>query len=125
MSEFRQLFSKLCQVGFVVAFVGILMLALMPQTQVPISTGWDKLNHMLAFFTLAMLLDFGFTSLRWWPQQMLFLLGYGISIEFLQLLTSDRSFSVLDVAADSVGMFFYAFVAHVLFAEYRARCRLV
>ncbi len=68
------------------------------------STGWDKVNHALAFAVLAVL--GGCSYPRRTAQVLLGLLAYGGIIELLQGLTGYRSAEWLDLAADAVGLSF-------------------
>jgi VanZ family protein len=68
----------------------------------------DKLNHLAAFFTLALLSDFAFRGGGFGPAKFLTLLGYGVLLEGIQHFLPYRDFSLLDLAADAVGMGLYA-----------------
>jgi len=87
---------------FWLCVLAVLVLALLPaRTPLP-STGWDKTNHALAFFVMAVL---G----RWaYPRAMAALLcglfAYGGLIELLQSFTPDRSSEWGDWLADCVGL---------------------
>ncbi|HSW19464.1 MAG TPA: VanZ family protein [Ramlibacter sp.] len=66
------------------------------------STGWDKVNHALAFAVLAIQ-----GCLCWRahaPRVLSGLLAYGALIEALQSLTPARSAEWLDLLADMVGL---------------------
>ena len=64
---------------------------------------WDKANHFIAFFTLYVLLSFGFVKLSV-IKKIILLLLFGIQIEVVQHFIDGRFFSILDVFADSVGL---------------------
>lgn len=66
--------------------------------------GWDKLEHMSAFATLAMLGRFAYPGLtRMWL--VLALTGFGIAIELLQGIEAlNRSASPHDVGANTLGI---------------------
>lgn len=68
-----------------------------------ISTGWDKLNHLLAFGVLYVLVSLGF---RKWSMKfkVVLLLIYAIHIEMIQYFIPGREFSFLDIFADGVGI---------------------
>lgn len=88
---------------FTLALIGISTLAFMPSDEVPpISTGWDKSNHALAFFVLAVLANLSWPRLGWWKPA-IGLVGYGIVIEIVQYFVG-RDAAALDVFADSVGI---------------------
>lgn len=78
-------------------------LAFLPDGDVAqITTGWDKANHTLAFYTLALLLALGWPRRPWWRQAAL-LIGYGVLIEAVQYCVG-RDASALDVFADATGI---------------------
>lgn len=66
----------------------------------------DKLNHLLAFFVLAVLADRAFPTKPFWLKA-LWLMGYGMGIECVQYFLPCREFSVMDMAADAGGMLIY------------------
>ena len=66
----------------------------------------DKVMHLGAFFSLALLLDNA--SLRqFWQWKAPLLLSYGAMIEVLQAFVPWRSFSVADWVADALGIALY------------------
>lgn len=67
----------------------------------------DKLAHLLAFFGLACLADFSFPRARFGLSKIVPLLSYGLMIEIIQFFLPYRTFSLLDLAADTVGIAFY------------------
>lgn len=67
----------------------------------------DKINHAVAFFTLALLVDFSWPKSGFRALKVLSLLGYGLAIEIIQYVLPHRSFSLFDLGADGVGMFLY------------------
>lgn len=88
--------------AFSVCVVVVLVAALIPpQTIVP-PTGWDKVNHALAFAVLAMLGCGSYPERR--APVLLGLLAYGGLIELLQSFTGYRTAETLDVVADAVGL---------------------
>ena len=82
--------------------VVVLALALTPGGDQLPTTGWDKANHLLAFFTLCVL------GLLAYPKYvvivLLGLLLYGGLIEMMQSFTSNRFAEYADLAADAVGL---------------------
>jgi len=80
-------------------------LAFSPKPLEGIDTGWDKVNHLLAFFTLAAV---SALSLQEGPRRhrkvALGLLAYGIFIELVQTQVPGRSAEAADVLADMVGV---------------------
>ena len=93
----------------------ISVLAFAPLSSTP-GTGYDKVNHILAFFVLAGLADLAYpvpSSDHGWARWAC-LLGFGFFIEAVQYFLPYREFSLLDLAADGFGIWLY--VAGVRFA---------
>lgn len=67
----------------------------------------DKINHIAAFYTLALLTDFSWPTSGFRAPKVLALLGYGLAIEIVQYFLPHRSFSLFDLGADAVGMLLY------------------
>ncbi len=67
----------------------------------------DKIEHAFAFLTLAMLADFSWPESGFGSRKILVLLGYGLAIEIVQYFLPYRTFSLLDLTADAVGLFLY------------------
>jgi VanZ family protein len=67
----------------------------------------DKVNHILAFGALALLLDFSFPAGQFGRGKFLLLLCVGLLIEFIQYFLPLREASVSDVMADSTGLAIY------------------
>ena len=101
---------RLSRIAFLVCLLAVFYLALAPK---PVFTGADsdKVNHILAFFTLAALLRLG------WPRQRLAialsaLVGLGALIEVLQYFVGrDAAFG--DLLADTVGLLLGAAAARI------------
>lgn len=68
----------------------------------------DKVEHAVAFFALAFLLDFAWPRQAWNRAKWLPLLGYGLFIEVVQHFIPFRLFSLWDLAADGLGLMLYA-----------------
>ena len=103
----QETIEKMCRCLFFVALLAISLLALLPQERAVISTGWDKTNHLLAFFVLLALLDNGYSFRRFWLRSVLPIFLYGILIECVQYFLPDRFFSLLDIIGDVVGLLLY------------------
>lgn len=101
------------RVGLVAALLAITWLALTPQPDAP-GLGWDKLNHVAAFLVLAALADLGWPGRAMAPWRVGLLLGYGLGIELVQGMLAYRQGSVLDFAADLVGVALWLVLARVL-----------
>jgi len=67
----------------------------------------DKLEHLLAFYGLALLTDFSFRDSRYGLVKVAGLLGYGLLIELIQSFIPYRSFSLWDLGADAFGLAAY------------------
>lgn len=85
--------------------VGVSYLALTPKPPTGIDTGWDKLNHTLAFAALAISAWLAYpashrTRLLWLGA----LLAFGGLIEILQLFVPGRSAESGDLLADALGI---------------------
>ncbi len=96
-----------------IAIVGYL--ALTPRPPEGVDLGWDKLNHLLAFATLAVCAclsapDCGARH-RW---LLVGLLGFGGLIEVVQLFVPGRSAEWSDLLADAIGVAAGAVVAAVV-----------
>lgn len=74
----------------------------------------DKINHAFAFYTLALLVDFSWPKTPFRAPKFCPLLAYGLVIEVVQYFLAYRTFSVLDLGADAVGLFFYWFTVPLL-----------
>ena len=104
--------SKACiyiiRFSFFVTLVAVTFLATTTLDVTEISSSYDKLNHIFAFFVLALLLDFSFPESKFNYYKILGVLAYGVCIEIIQDSLPYRMFSLLDVVADSVGLIIYA-----------------
>ena len=97
--------ARIAQVLLVLAIGVILWLAL--SANPPRAAGlfdFDKLNHLAAFFVLALLTEYAFPSATVSALKLLPLLGFGLLIEVLQYWVGYRYFEWLDVAADAAGI---------------------
>jgi VanZ family protein len=68
----------------------------------------DKVNHLLAFGTLSLLIDWSFPRSRFAAAKIATLVAYGVLIEFIQYFLPTREASSLDLLADCVGIAAYA-----------------
>ncbi|HEY0878438.1 MAG TPA: VanZ family protein [Zeimonas sp.] len=88
--------------AFAAALLAVLVLSLWPSPEPsPISTGWDKSDHVVAYLVLG-LLGIGAFSSR--PRLWIALLAYGGGIELLQGFVAYRSSSWADFGADATGL---------------------
>ena len=89
----------------ILLIVGVTYLALTPAPPQDIDTGWDKLNHVIAFTALAFAACLCYPASRRARLLLLCsLLAFGGLIEALQLLVPSRSSEWGDLLADSVGI---------------------
>lgn len=65
---------------------------------------YDMINHFIAFFVLALLLDFSFPDFNFNMLKIILLITYGFSLEIIQHFLPHRMFSLIDVVADIVGL---------------------
>ena len=67
----------------------------------------DKINHVLAFYVLALLVDYSFPPKGLRLAKILALMVFGALIELTQSLLPDRTASLLDLFADGFGIAIY------------------
>lgn len=113
---------RFARLGLAVAVVVITVLALMPANEVPVGSGWDKLDHWTAFFTLSFLTNHAFPRRTFW-QIALALVAYGIGIEIAQYFTPDRDADAMDVVADSIGVLIYWLILFIYSVLIKPRVR--
>jgi VanZ family protein len=87
-----------------VLVVGTSGLAFDPSPPAEIDTGWDKLNHVVAFSAMAFSACFAFAHARHAVVIALALLAFGVFIELVQSQIPARSAEAFDVLADGVGI---------------------
>ena len=93
--------------GFWLTLLAVTALAIWPDSEPVVTTGWDKANHVVAFFVLMALLDSGWPKLALWGDKFRILLGYGLLLECMQGFTPERFFSLLDLLADVIGILLF------------------
>jgi VanZ family protein len=85
--------------------LGVSYLALTPQPPPDVTTGWDKLNHTLAFLALAFAGCDAFPgSMRRLAALVIGLMAFGAAIEVAQHFVPGRSSEWMDWVADCVGI---------------------
>jgi VanZ family protein len=99
--------------ALVIVIVAITFLATTPAPPVSFSL-WDKLNHFIAFATLALLADYSFPKTGWRKPVFLYLFIYGVSLEIMQWFTKYRFLDYADVIANGVGLISYIAIRPVL-----------
>ncbi|ODB84827.1 hypothetical protein A3193_14690 [Candidatus Thiodiazotropha endoloripes] len=92
------------------SLVAICFLAFTPLQLPAVSSLNDKFSHILAFLYLALLCDFSWPEADWNFTKALSLLGYGLFIETVQAFLPHRFFSMLDLAADGLGLIIYSMI---------------
>lgn len=91
--------------ALIALLVTITFLALTPHPPRSLDTGWDKLNHTLAFAALAFCACGAARRSRWQLMAWLIaLLAYGGGIELAQTLMPGRSGEWADWLGDGVGL---------------------
>lgn len=95
------------RIMLLVTFMAINYLALMPSSRPLPTTGCDKLNHFLAFFQLALLVDHSVAVGRFRVVKFGSLVAYGMSIEIIQFFVPSRSFSWYDLTVDVLAVAAY------------------
>lgn len=98
------------QIAFWCAWCVATLVMLLPTSSLPSVNIWDKAEHAMTFASLMLL--------AWPAYQHRFstailaalLIGYGVVTECLQHFIPSRSFSVLDMLADSFGVLFILFL---------------
>ena len=65
---------------------------------------WDKLNHWVAFVTLAFLADYSFPGQQRNWIKWISLAAYGLGLELIQLMEGFRYFEIFDLLADIIGI---------------------
>ena len=113
--------SRLWKAAFWALLVIVSWLAFAPHPPSAIDTGWDKLNHALAFGALALSGRFGFPGSRLRVLGIAAaLLAFGLAIEAIQSFIPSRSADLKDVLADLVGIAF-GLLAAALAARLKGR----
>ncbi|WP_296532711.1 VanZ family protein [Rhodoferax sp.] len=104
--------TRAWQVILSLLIVAVIYLALAPAPPSTMDTGWDKLNHALAFTALAFAGYLGFpAALAGRTLLLAALFGLGGAIEILQLFVPGRSGEWSDLFADSIGIACGAIIA--------------
>jgi VanZ family protein len=88
-------------------FIVVTILAVIPADYSVAAGISDKINHLAAFYVLALLLDFSFPKSKFNFRKILPLLFYGILIEWIQYYLPFRECSLSDFIADIAGLLLY------------------
>lgn len=95
------------RVLLVMAAIIILYLATTPRKIPVVEEINDKVNHIFAFYVLALLLDFSFPASAFRATKVLSLLGAALAIEIIQYFLPYRTFSLFDLGADAFALVVY------------------
>jgi len=90
--------------AFAAGIVVVSVLSLTPGDVLPAIDVWDKLQHVLAYLTLAATGGVAFPGRRLIPRLALGLLILGCALEALQVLVPGRVASVDDAVANAIGV---------------------
>lgn len=101
-------FSKWSRIIFIIWCISIFIViyySLIPQVEFPVDF-WnaDKVYHCAAYWWLAVLPMKGFTDRRFATSAALSMIILGILLEVGQYYVPGRSFSLLDITANNVGV---------------------
>ncbi|MGG7073349.1 VanZ family protein [Campylobacter sp. 9BO] len=107
---------KFARFLFFICLFAIEFLATTSRSILVVENSWDKANHFLAFGALYILLSLGWRSGLFAKFYIKFcvLLAFGVQIELVQSMLPNRYFSLLDIFADIIGIFFGVFAFWVL-----------
>lgn len=97
------MYQPLWQLTLILSALAILYLATTSDPYPIPSAPSDKLNHILAFIQLTVVIRLGWPELSR-PWVALGVMGYGLSIELIQSQLPYRDFSLLDLLADGAGI---------------------
>ena len=95
------------RIALSIAIVVIMYMATTQDTYPVVEDLNDKVSHIIAFGTLAFLGDFSFPTEKFGLKKFLWLLSYGLLIEFIQYFLPYRTASLFDVMADCAGLTVY------------------
>jgi len=106
---YKLLFFRL---GLISLLLIISYLAFTPIYHHPeVDTGYDKINHFVAFLILALFCNFSFPNKSIIHLTILPLCFYAVFIEVVQYFLPFRSFSLYDFVADVVALLFYLWLS--------------
>jgi VanZ family protein len=95
---------RLAGVLFWLSLLVVAWLVVMPQESLPSVKLWDKAAHTLAFLGLMLLCGIAYRQQLKLSTLVLLLFAFGVAIEIVQYLLPHRQFSLLDMAANSLGI---------------------
>jgi VanZ family protein len=103
---------------FATGIVVVSLLSLTPGDALPAIDVWDKLQHVLAYLTLAVTGGVAFPGRRLLPRLAIGLLILGCALEALQGLVPGRDMSVDDAVANAIGVGLGLAIAHIVGRRY-------
>lgn len=111
----RTLIAIIARIALAFAICFVLYEATIPHPIPPPRMDFgDKFFHALAFFGLAFLTELSFPSRRHLPGKVIFLLAFGILIEWIQSFLPWRSADMTDFLADCTGIAICMIPAHLI-----------
>jgi len=100
--------KKYFKILFFIAVGVVFTLSVVPTDKLDFDFEYtDKVKHIIAFFTLSLLLNRASSTILHRLRNMGALLLFGIFIELAQYFTPHRTTSIDDVVADLVGIFLF------------------
>lgn len=107
-------YQPLWRATLMISVIAVIYLATTSQDYPVPAAANDKINHFIAFLELTLL-----AFLAWPGARLLYvvppMLVFGLLIEFIQSFLPYREFSLMDVAADAVGVAAGVLFWHLLF----------
>jgi VanZ family protein len=105
--------------AFAAGIVVVSVLSLTPGDALPAINVWDKLQHVLAYLTLAVTGGVAFPGRRRLPRLAIGLLILGCALEALQGFVPGRDVSFDDAVANAIGVGLGLAIAHLVGRRYR------
>ena len=100
--------KNIARFGFMLALAAVFWLGLTSNEIIlEWSFSWDKANHALAFLVLSLLIDYALLETDNFFWQVCALMTIGLFLEWLQSLSGERSFEMLDLFANGMGIALY------------------
>jgi VanZ family protein len=100
----RRALASTLKLAFVIAALTVVVLSLLPGSDLPDVGLWDKLEHFIAYGFLALVGGLAFPGLRAIVLLALMLTALGIVMEICQGFVPGRSAEVRDAIADAIGV---------------------
>ena len=103
MIQNKHMLNRISKYTFYICIIAVEYLATTTKEIAVVQNSWDKANHFVAFMVLFVLLSFGYKHLNL-TKKVMILLVFAVQIEIVQYFIPCRSFSLLDIFADMVGV---------------------